>query len=692
MATNSVNFFQPGTEQAIDMRQVQRQRELADLLRQQGQTAQQGQMVSGHYVAPGKGAYVAQLANALFGNLASRRADDQEREMGQRLKAGREKESNDFLAALSGTPGQAARDIAPLTPNDDEGNAMPVARTDAIPGVPADQNKALGIGMRSDNPTLQALAAKLMEQKMQDSAFEGAFGLGGGGGAPAGVPAAGGAPAGPGGMPGAPDGGMPPQAASMPAGSGQFLGNNPGQVPVGLARLAFRKDPAEVAKMVMKAREPANVTEGGTLFNQATNQPIFTAPKTEAGIGVSGGVAAPIPGFAEAQARREALQAQARQGAESQNTMVTINTPDGPRMVTRAQAVQLAGGAPSAGPAPAGGTLGDRNNNPGNLRPPGASTGFQKFDTPEAGLAALDQNLQAYGKKGINTIDGVINRWAPSSENNTSAYVAAVAKRLGVDPKQQIDLSSPYVRQALSTAIMLHENGASILTRGGAPTGGNAAGGPGIALQSDAAKEYDTARAKDFAKTAADLQDRGRGAGGTMRNLDTLEQLYKDPNVAKGGLAENISGLKNIGASLGVETKGLGTEQAIEAITNKMALDARSTAEGGGMPGAMSDADRNFLKAQQPGLSKTPEGRAAIIGNARKVAQRQVQIAQMANEYERANGRLDAGFDRAVADFAAQNPLFADQKAPASAAPAAAPDFKTLAAKELARRRAQNGG
>jgi len=354
MATNTVNFFQPGTEQAIDMRQVQRQRELADLLRQQGQTSPQGQMVSGHFVAPGKGAYVAQLANALFGNLASRRADEQEREMGQRIKTAREKESNDFLAALSGTPGQPARDIQPLTPNDDEGNPMPVARADAIPGMPADQNKALGIGMRSDNPTLQALAAKLMEQKMQDAAFESAFGAGAGGGAPGSAPAAGGAPAGPGGMLGAPDGGMIPQGGAMPAaGNAQFLGNNPGQVPAGLARLAFRKDPAEVAKMVMEARKPSNITEGGTLFNPATGQPIFTAPKTEAGISITGGQAAPVPGFQEAQARREALVAQARQGAESQNTMVTVKAADGREyQMTRQQALQLAGGgAPPQAPA-----------------------------------------------------------------------------------------------------------------------------------------------------------------------------------------------------------------------------------------------------------------------------------------------------------------------------------------------------
>ena len=57
-------------------------------------------------------------------------------------------------------------------------------------------------------------------------------------------------------------------------------------------------------------------------------------------------------------------------------------------------------------------------NNPGNLRPVGASSGFQQFSSPEEGIAAANKNLEAYGKKGINTLRGVISRWAPPSEKD----------------------------------------------------------------------------------------------------------------------------------------------------------------------------------------------------------------------------------------------------------------------------------
>lgn len=99
-----------------------------------------------------------------------------------------------------------------------------------------------------------------------------------------------------------------------------------------------------------------------------------------------------------------------------------------------------------------------RANNPGALMPGGK---MAQFDTPQAGLQALDSNLQSYGKQGVNTLAGIITKWSPPGSNNTDAYIADAAQRLGIKPDQKIDLSNPVVRQAVGTAIMLHENGAA---------------------------------------------------------------------------------------------------------------------------------------------------------------------------------------------------------------------------------------
>ena len=97
--------------------------------------------------------------------------------------------------------------------------------------------------------------------------------------------------------------------------------------------------------------------------------------------------------------------------------------------------------------------------NPGNLRPSGSATGFQQFKTPEEGISAVDKNLQSYGKKGINTLRGVISTWAPPSENDTNAYIKNASQRIGIDPDAPIDLSDPVQRHLVSAAIISHEQG-----------------------------------------------------------------------------------------------------------------------------------------------------------------------------------------------------------------------------------------
>ena len=102
------------------------------------------------------------------------------------------------------------------------------------------------------------------------------------------------------------------------------------------------------------------------------------------------------------------------------------------------------------------GPRGLRTNNPGNLRPGGQ---FASYATPEAGLSAAANNLRRYGARGWNTIDSIISHWAPANENNTAAYIAAVAKDTGFSPGQTLDLNNPEVLKKLIAAITRHENG-----------------------------------------------------------------------------------------------------------------------------------------------------------------------------------------------------------------------------------------
>lgn len=99
-----------------------------------------------------------------------------------------------------------------------------------------------------------------------------------------------------------------------------------------------------------------------------------------------------------------------------------------------------------------------RNNNPGALM--GKDGQLQKFPTIQAGMQALDSNLQSYGNKGVNTVQDIVNRWAPASAGNDAAsYIKDVSQRLGVDPTQPLNMQDPQVRASLARAIAIHENG-----------------------------------------------------------------------------------------------------------------------------------------------------------------------------------------------------------------------------------------
>ncbi len=133
-----------------------------------------------------------------------------------------------------------------------------------------------------------------------------------------------------------------------------------------------------------------------------------------------------------------------------------------PAATANAVRVETATPAVPAAPAAAG-PLGLRQNNPGNLRSWGQTpiaNGYAQFPTAFDGLSAMAGNLRAYGNHGFNTIDSIVDRWAPASDhNNTAAYKADVAKQTGFDPKAALDLNNPAIVQALMPAIVKHENG-----------------------------------------------------------------------------------------------------------------------------------------------------------------------------------------------------------------------------------------
>ena len=111
--------------------------------------------------------------------------------------------------------------------------------------------------------------------------------------------------------------------------------------------------------------------------------------------------------------------------------------------------------------------LGIRNNNAGNIRATGnwqqwqgainENRGFIVFDEPENGLRAMARILRNYRDLyQINTIEQIINRWAPPSENDTQSYINSVVQKVGIASSEPL---MPDNYPSLMAAITYHENG-----------------------------------------------------------------------------------------------------------------------------------------------------------------------------------------------------------------------------------------
>jgi hypothetical protein len=121
--------------------------------------------------------------------------------------------------------------------------------------------------------------------------------------------------------------------------------------------------------------------------------------------------------------------------------------------------------APTTGAPGKGGVAAALQTNPGALKDgafarsqpgyTGASAGFATFESPAAGAAAQENLLRkAYVGKGVNTINKIINKYAPQGPENSAAsvsnYKKYVAQKAGVDINAPIsDAQIPAVAQAM---------------------------------------------------------------------------------------------------------------------------------------------------------------------------------------------------------------------------------------------------
>lgn len=183
-------------------------------------------------------------------------------------------------------------------------------------------------------------------------------------------------------------------------------------------------------------------------------------------------------------------------------------------------------------------TRGMRNNNPTNLKATGNEAhdaqGFAVFGNMAEGMQQARSQLQRYARRGINTIRGIISRWAPAADGNkTAEYIAFVAKQLGKSPDAPL---APADYPALLAAMSRMESGAGAPQRAAvgrllAP----AAPGSAAALAASSAPASPGIAAGHTGSPAG-----SGGAAGTSVSIGTMNVNTRAQDAS--GIAADISG------------------------------------------------------------------------------------------------------------------------------------------------------
>lgn len=231
--------------------------------------------------------------------------------------------------------------------------------------------------------------------------------------------------------------------------------------------------------------------------------------------------------------------------------------------------------------------------------------------------------------------------------------------------REQLDLYKPtttmrdyefFKQQLMNNGVS--ENEASQTALGAVKKGVNVNVGDSTAPQ---AKKFNEQLGKAWAEDYSSINAAAKNANNTISTSDEIIKIANNPNVYFGPGAKYVKGTKKLAQSLGLADFGDSVNQAdvMTAYGNRLAMQMRNPDSGFGLTGSTSDRDVQFLLDSVPNLSQTREGAIYLANLSKASAQRDRDLAKLANEYRRKNGVFDSNdfFVSVVEKYDEENPL-----------------------------------
>lgn len=263
--------------------------------------------------------------------------------------------------------------------------------------------------------------------------------------------------------------------------------------------------------------------------------------------------------------------------------------------------------------------------------------------SPEAFRQQLD--IQEKAKAGSGPAKALIGG---REYETTQAVANAIHTGFAQDEQTALAAQQLMLRAGQLPNIRTGRAGGPALPPGARPTQAETAG----------ATAFAEGKAKEAVGESARFRDAYFQGAQSRGNLDLLETIFSDPNVASGAAAEQISGLKGLADSFGINIAGKNYEDVARAVGGEMALRMKNQGGVNLMPGAMSNFEQQLLKQMSPGLAQGREGRQLMVQVFKAKVDRDMALAELAAQYEDQHGRLDGGFYRQAREFVKKNPMF----------------------------------
>jgi hypothetical protein len=138
------------------------------------------------------------------------------------------------------------------------------------------------------------------------------------------------------------------------------------------------------------------------------------------------------------------------------------------------------------------------------------------------------------------------------------------------------------------------------------------------------------------------VQEGAGKASEAKAELMLMKEAIKSPDLYMGTGGEQVQDVKKALATVfGMDLKGVPEGAVVQRVASKIALSMKD-----GLPGPMSDSDRQFLLTLPPGLADHPESARRLVEIGLAQREWKIQLADAANDYVAKNGRLDQNWYR----------------------------------------------